>query len=791
MFKPRKVNNSNKRKELLTKNISLFILILTLFTSCSNHAKNHDPVLGKHPGKPEATIDQNLITLSNIALKVEWSVKQGAINLQSVTNYYDGEIIEFDDIILFAIELENGHQLTNRDFYIQNEPALKPIAATDSLPTAALRYAGKEISVFLTDKEAKLRLKWTAQLRDKSNYIRQNIEIEVMKEPVNITKLTFFDGKLPGAEMAGSVLGSPIEYKNFFFGMEHPTAHSKALKTRKIAGIRQKLIDVSGIIDGPGEYVISVVHGGGSKNFNVESITLLENSKVCDIDKHRLNGEGGNSFYHLELEDYNPSNIYQVQPEISNIEKSSGTFHMHQNIDNLLNFYVVRNNLIQPGEKVSEWAVIGVAPENQKRRAFHYYLERERARPYKQFLHYNCWWDITNDGASSFTSEQLIERMHAWNKKFIEPFDVELNSFVFDDGWDNLDSVWYFDPVKFPNGFAPQAELCKKYNSGIGVWMSPFGGYLQNKYRRVQSAHREGLETNSVGLSLAGPNYYNRFLERSLDMLNNYEVNYFKYDGFGGSNPQFLPDMEAGASLISTLRQHNPDVYINITVGSWPSPFWLKYADCTWRGSGDLHMAGEGSRTQQFMTYRDGTLYNNIVKKAPYYPLNSIMTVGIAYANLGHPVKCINDSINDFSDMVWSYFASGSSLQELYISHDRMKTEFWPILAKAAKWSKDNEGVLVDTHWIGGSPINLEVYGWASWSPAKGIIALRNPSGKNKTFVLNLNKTLELPPDFSGKYLATPIYSSANNAIVLNNNDNIKIEIKPYETRVYEVSKIN
>ena len=149
--------------------------------------------------------------------------------------------------------------------------------------------------------------------------------------------------------------------------------------------------------------------------------------------------------------------------------------------------------------------------------------------------------------------------------------------------------------LNFRQGFTPEAELCRKFNSGIGVWMSPFGGYGENKQKRIEAAPRQGLETNDKGLSLAGPNYYNRFLSRAVDMLDNYKVNYFKFDGFGGSEPKYLPDMEAGARLISTLRQHNPDVFINITVGSWPSPFWLKFADCTWRGSGDLHMAGKGN----------------------------------------------------------------------------------------------------------------------------------------------------------------------------------------------------
>ncbi len=39
--------------------------------------------------------------------------------------------------------------------------------------------------------------------------------------------------------------------------------------------------------------------------------------------------------------------------------------------------------------------------------------------------------------------------------------------------------------------------------------------------------------------------------------------------------------------------------------------------------------------------------------------------------------------------------------------------------ALSATWSLANAEVLVDTHWIGGDPAKLEVYGYASWSPAK------------------------------------------------------------------------
>jgi len=169
--------------------------------------------------------------------------------------------------------------------------------------------------------------------------------------------------------------------------------------------------------------------------------------------------------------------------------------------------------------------------------------------------------------------------------------------------------------------------------------------------------------------------------------------------------------------------------------------------------------------------------------------LNSIMTVGIAYANLGHPIKCINDSIDDFKDMVWSFFGAGSGLQELYISHDRMKPEFWPILAEAAKWAKENEKVLRDVHWIGGSPINLEVYGFASWNPEKGIITLRNPGEQTTTFEFTLNQVLEIPVNYHGFYQVYNIVSEdqTHSQFKIGSGEKVSIELKPFETKILEV----
>jgi hypothetical protein len=95
---------------------------------------------------------------------------------------------------------------------------------------------------------------------------------------------------------------------------------------------------------------------------------------------------------------------------------------------------------------------------------------------------------------------------------------------------------------------------------------------------------------------------------------------------------------------------------------------------------------------------------------------------------------------------VRDYFGTGTQLQEMYITPSLLKPADWDVLAEAAKWSRANAGVLKDTHWVGGDPRWLEVYGWASWTPDKAIVTLRNPSDKAQDFQLDAGQAFELPP---------------------------------------------
>ena len=296
----------------------------------------------------------------------------------------------------------------------------------------------------------------------------------------------------------------------------------------------------------------------------------------------------------------------------------------------------------ESAEAWSRSAVVGVAPPGQLRRAFLYYVERERARPYRLFLHYNSWWDIAWPDRRMDEAKCLAVMEH-FGREMYQKRGVPLDSFVFDDGWDDPKTLWKFHDG-FPNGFAPHQKAAEKQESAIGVWLSPWGGYGQAKTDRLEYGKTQGFETNSRGLSLAGPTYYARYAESCKEMISKYGADYFKFDGIGqglgspGADNEFSADVESLLKLTGELRQQRPDIYLSITTGTWPSPYWLWYGDSVWRNGDDLGFHGVGSMREQSITYRDMFVRQMIVDRAPLYPLNSLMIVSLCQAELGAAV---------------------------------------------------------------------------------------------------------------------------------------------------------
>jgi len=434
--------------------------------------------------------------------------------------------------------------------------------------------------------------------------------------------------------------------------------------------------------------------------------------------------------------------------------------------------------------------VWGVTSKNQMRRSYLYYLERERAVPYHQQLHYNSWFDISY-GDRKLNEASCLDRIQTFADSLIVKRKTPMDAFLFDDGWDNNQTLWQFN-AGFPNGFSKLSELVKKYHSNLGVWISPWGGYDEAKIQRLAYGKNQipPFETNSNGFSLSGPNYYKRFIDVVSDFVKNQGVTMFKFDGVGlgndteGANASYEKDINALLTLIPDLRKLKPDLYFSLTVGTWPSPYWLYYGDAIWRNGEDTGLTGPGSKRQQWINYRDSEVYKNIVKRGALYPLNSLMNHGICIADHGIP-DSLEMTDKDIADEIWSFFGTGTALQEMYINPHKLNKATWDCLAKAIHWAKENEDIMVDTHWVGGSPADTQVYGFTSWSPKKAILTLRNPSTEKQTFTIDVAKVFEIPENTTKEYLFFDVRAEKRLQPVAKGSS-FQISMEPFEVKVFD-----
>ncbi|CAG9210438.1 Enterotoxin [Paraburkholderia caribensis] len=460
--------------------------------------------------------------------------------------------------------------------------------------------------------------------------------------------------------------------------------------------------------------------------------------------------------------------------------------------DGVARFSVSRTLPLEKGKTLAYSAVAGVFRDGQLRRDFAAYVERERARPYCPFLHYNSWYDI--GFLTTYTQAQAIERIHAVGHELHEKRGVQLDSFLFDDGWDDYSGNWSFSPA-FPDGFQPLKHAAARYGAAPGVWLSPWGGYGPPRTERVTRGQAAGYETIGDGFALSGPRYYRRFHDVAMDLLARHGVNHFKLDGTGNANrvvpgSRFNSDWDAAVELIEAMRRVKHDVFVNLSTGTQASPFWLRHVDSIWRDGADYGFAGTGSDRERWITYRDARTYRNVVCRSPLFPLNSLMLHGIIYAQ--ENARLNSDPSHAFAHEVQSYFGSGTQLQELYVTPSLLGEHDWDVLAQAARWARAHADVLGDSHWIGGAPDQLEIYGWAAWAPSKAIVTLRNPDDRANGFTLDLRAHLELPGGIEGPFRARfPFVDGDTNLPALWDADRPQaIRLDPFQVLTIELSPV-
>jgi Melibiase len=454
---------------------------------------------------------------------------------------------------------------------------------------------------------------------------------------------------------------------------------------------------------------------------------------------------------------------------------------------------------IPDGGYTSEPAVIGVAPTGRVHEQFLEYVARMRVAPVRPYLLYNSWYDLQR---LAMNRDNTLERVPTFQKLLLQKYGLHLDSFVLDDGWDDMHKLWAIDQQRFPNGFRDLAAALKTIDSHLGIWFGPIGGYDQRPVR-IATGKADGMEVTSDGryFCVAGKNYSRLLTDTMLKYQKDYGINYFKLDGvaFGCNepnhgHPQGVYSDEATArtfiDMLGKLRAQDPQVFLNITTSIWLSPWWLRFADTVWMGgadSGYLPTVPTLAPRQSAVSYRDSVLYDDFVTHKAQFPINSLMTHGIikGKANMLGGEK---ESIEDWRDEVVHYYSVGNMMYELYISPEILSAEEMDVLGNVTKWATANAHPLLDNStMVLGAPAKREPYGYVHSIPAKSIVTLRNPFVRPQTVKLKVDEENGFRKFEGGQVLEVQYPYRKIEAAGVRFGDNLTFDLGSYEQIVAEL----
>ncbi|UCG16482.1 MAG: hypothetical protein JSV19_00285 [Phycisphaerales bacterium] len=414
----------------------------------------------------------------------------------------------------------------------------------------------------------------------------------------------------------------------------------------------------------------------------------------------------------------------------------------------------------------SKTAVAGIGnPGNPIGLAFSDYLDTIR-RPSRILLHYNSWYDLRQN---ELTLDALVGTFEAFKKSVLDPYNLRMDVFVPDDGWQNPQSIWVPRDNLYPQGLGPLAQALESRETRLGLWL-PFNGFNLD----VSWGAKQGYEKSDQGryYCLAGRKYNAAIRNVVARLIEEGNIGYFKHDfnqlQCSAEGHAHVPDarhgheanLDAELELLALERRLQPDIFLNVTSYVWHSPWWLMHADTIWMVASDFgynHDWPQLSPREWAMSYRDAHFYKLYTERSTLVPLSAMMTHGIIhgrYQLLGGK----EETLREWSDYVVMYYGRGVQLMEWYITPALMTSEQWKVLGRATRWAIQNRGVLQNVVLVGGDPRKGRPYGYAHWSGDRGILVLRNPDVREGTINVPFDKSVRYRGDSGKTFQGRVIY---------------------------------
>ena len=392
---------------------------------------------------------------------------------------------------------------------------------------------------------------------------------------------------------------------------------------------------------------------------------------------------------------------------------------------------------------------VGSSAPGDERSAFWDELDRLRANPPRMVVLANNWYQLGYVGRMDERSVRAeLEGFAAVAARHALPLDCYCLDDPWDGEWAPEHGLWgRMAPSRFPGGLpALQASVDGRVG-GIGLWLSPFGGYYDRHDARLAWGARQGYEIQGGSWPCLCPagERYRRHLAQALTGWTAAGVRYWKLDGVqfdcaevghghpvgpGGRTAQ----MDRFAALLDRVREVNPAAVIAFTTGSNPSPWWLRHADFLWRGGldDDAPAEYEGGRHERFATYIDACLD---ALRHTALPVSAIVTFSVV-ENQARAYREEAGDAHAWERHCWFLAGRGTHHHDLYVAPDSLSEREWDALARALRWARANQGVLARSRMVGGRPGAGEPYGFVSAAQGETVLCLRNPAGRAQKLTL-------------------------------------------------------
>ena len=439
---------------------------------------------------------------------------------------------------------------------------------------------------------------------------------------------------------------------------------------------------------------------------------------------------------------------------------------------------------------------------------------------------YNSWFDHMKD----ITADNIKESFDQIDRGFTRGGVSPLDSYVVDDGWQNVRSLWEFNH-KFPNKLYDSSRQTGRFGSNFGLWLGPQGGY-GNPGEMADALVKENKGSKHAGVVYIGDKrYVDGLHERFKEYEEKFGINYWKLDGLllnpkgssdehgiggGYMNMYSMTEThERWIELYETIRKNATDpekMWINLTSYIPPSPWFLQWVNSIWmQNSGDVDYQDGvkkekyrhldfGSDANEALTYRDDR-YEELVKLRKWQlPFANIYNHDPVYGNTANSGKALEPhggqrpKIKFTTDELRTYLymlgTRGTGFWEFYYSPSMMDDEKWAVNGEAVRWIEDNYETLKHARFHGGKPGHGEVYGYSAWDKEKGILSIRNPINQEQEYTLKLDRLVGMPENIGKLYRKVILGDGRHNTLeTLSYGDSITIRLKPYETVIFEYSK--